>query len=480
MEDFLQDLMGELTAKKIDYGDCRIVETQKENIGVRNGIVEAITQTFDLGFGVRVLKNNCWGFSSSNQFTDEDKLKVIKEAMAIAESSASVASKSIVLDDLPSQKGNYSTKFLKDPFKIPLSAKIDLLLASEKILRTNPKIKIGLANLSFLRVKKYFASTTGSWLKQEILISGGGIQCYAMGDGEMQRRSYPAAFGGNYAQKGYEFIEELELVRNAEQTREEALMLLSADPCPAEKTTVIIGSNQLALQVHESIGHPTELDRVLGTEESYAGTSFVTLDKLGKFRYGSEKVNVYADATLEGGLGTFGFDDEGVPAQRFPIIKEGVFLNYLTSRDTAPIINQKSNGTARAAGWNRIPLIRMTNISLEPGTWKLDDLIADTKEGLYLDTNYSWSIDNKRLNFQFGTEIAYRIENGKLTKIYKNSLYTGITPEFWRSCDAVTDRDFWVLWGLPNCGKGEPGQTAYVGHGTAPARFRNVTVGSVK
>ncbi len=480
MQDFLKSLVDELDAKRIDYGDCRIVETQQEEIVVRNGKVEAIAQTQDIGFGVRILNHKSWGFSCSCAFTKKEGTKVVKEAWAIAESSLRIPGRPVFLDELPSQKGKYETKVIKNPFQVPLSEKIDLLLASEKILRANPKVKIGLATLSFLRCKKYFASTEGSWLEQEIIISGGGIQCYAMQNGEMQRRSYPAAFGGNYAQKGYEFIEQLDLVGNAEQTREEALMLLSADPCPSMKTTVIVGSNQLALQIHESIGHPTELDRVLGSEESYAGTSFVTLEKLGNFRYGSDKVNVCADATIESGLGTFGFDDEGTPAQKFPIIKQGIFVNYLTSRDTAPVINQKSNGTARAASWNRIPLIRMTNINLEPGEWPLDDLIADTKEGIYLDTNQSWSIDDKRLNFQFGTEIAYQIENGKLTKIYKNALYTGITPQFWQSCDAVANKDAWVLWGLPNCGKGEPGQVAYVGHGTAPARFRNVLVGSAR
>ena len=480
MKDFLQISIDGLASKKVDYGDCRIVETQHEDIIVRNGIVEAITQTNDLGFGIRVLKNNGWGFSSSKELTKNESQKIIKEALAIAESSSRVPSKPVTLSDLPVQKASYATKFLKDPFKVPLSDKINLLLTSEKILRSNPKVKIGAASLSFLRVKRYFAATNGSLIEQENLVSGGGIFCYAMQDGEMQRRSYPAAFGGNYAQKGYEFIEELELVKNAEQTREEALILLSAEPCPQAKTTLIIGTNQLALQVHESIGHPSELDRVLGTEESYAGTSFVTLDKLGKFRYGSEKVNVYADATVEGGLGTFGFDDEGVPGQRFHIIEHGIFKNYLTSRDTAPLINQKSNGTARASSWNRIPLIRMTNINLEPGPWEFEDLIADTKDGIFLDTNQSWSIDDKRLNFQFGTEIAFKIENGKLTKVYKNPIYTGITPEFWGSCDAVANKKSWVLWGLPNCGKGEPGQTAYVGHGTAPARFRNVMVGAAK
>jgi len=242
-------------------------------------------------------------------------------------------------------------------------------------------------------------------------------------------------------------------------------------------TTIILDSDQLALQVHESIGHPIELDRVLGTEASYAGTSFVTIDKLGTFRYGSDKVVVVADATVPGGLGTFGYDDEGTAAQRVMIIDHGMFIGYLSSRETAPVIGRESSGAMLADGWNRIPLIRMTNINLEPGEWSLDDLIADTDRGIFFSTNKSWSIDDRRLNFQFGTEIAREITNGRLGKIYKNPNYTGITPEFWNSCDAVCNKEHWQLWGLLNCGKGEPGQAMHVGHGTAPARFRNVRVG---
>jgi TldD protein len=236
----------------------------------------------------------------------------------------------------------------------------------------------------------------------------------------------------------------------------------------------------LALQVHESCGHPIELDRVFGTEASYAGTSFLTTEKMGNFRYGSEIVNITADATVPGGLGTFGYDDEGVPAQRTPIVRDGIFVGYLTSRETAAVLGQQSNGAMRADGWNRIPLIRMTNVNLEPGEWDLDDLIADTDDGIYMEMNKSWSIDDKRLNFQFGTEIAYQIKKGKLGQMYKNATYTGITPQFWAGCDAICSDKHWNVWGTPNCGKGQPSQTAHVGHGTAPARFRNVRVGVMK
>jgi TldD protein len=241
-----------------------------------------------------------------------------------------------------------------------------------------------------------------------------------------------------------------------------------------------LDSSQLALQIHESIGHPIELDRILGTEASYAGTSFVGPEMVGHFKYGSGLVNIVADATCPGGLGTFGYDDEGIKAQRVPIISQGILINLLTSRETAHHLGKESNGTMRADGWNRIPLIRMTNINLEPGEWTLERMIADTEEGLFLTTNRSWSIDDKRINFQFGTEVGWEIKSGKLNEMVKNPTYTGITPRFWGSCDAIGNRDHWQMWGTPNCGKGEPGQVAHVGHGTAPARFRNVQVGVMK
>ena len=215
----------------------------------------------------------------------------------------------------------------------------------------------------------------------------------------------------------------------------------------------------------------------MGMEASFAGTSFLTTDKLNNFRYGSDAVTIVADATVEGGLGSFGFDDEGVPAQRTVIVDRGNFAGYLTSRETASRYGERSNGTMRADSWSRIPLIRMTNVNLEPGDWRLDDLIADTDEGIYMQTNRSWSIDDRRLNFQFGTEIAWEVNGGKLGRMLKNPTYTGTTPIFWGSCDAVCAPDEWIVWGTPNCGKGEPSQVAHVGHGAAPARFRNVRVG---
>jgi TldD protein len=269
----------------------------------------------------------------------------------------------------------------------------------------------------------------------------------------------------------------MELEKHAKRIAEEAVQLLSAPQCPDKKTTLLLGGSQLALQIHESCGHPIELDRAMGMEASFAGTSFLTPEKRRNFQYGSEIVNLYGDSTAPGGLGTIGYDDEGIPAQVFDIVKDGEFVNYLTSRETAVLFEEKSNGTVRADGWERMPMIRMTNVNLQPDDWKLDELIKDTEEGIMTETNRSWSIDQQRLNFQFGTELAYKIEDGSIEGIYKNPTYTGITYEFWRSADAITNKDDWRLWGIPNCGKGEPMQTMYVGHGCSTARFRNVRIG---
>jgi TldD protein len=356
--------------------------------------------------------------------------------------------------------------------------KIGLLLAADAAMRGVPGIKIAEGNLVCQREEKVFGSSEGSYLEQEIIETGGGIKATAVAADDVQVRSYPNSFARDQGCRGWELITGHDFVSNAPRIAEEAVVLLQAPQCPSGVTTIILDGSQTALQIHESCGHPIELDRVYGTEASFAGTSFLTTDKLGHFRYGSDIVNLVADATIPGGLGTFGWDDEGVPAQRIQIVKDGIFVGYLTSRETAGWLNApRSNGTMRASGWNRIPLIRMTNVGLEPGSWSLADMIADTDEGIYMSTNRSWSIDNQRLNFQFGTEIAWEIHNGKLGRMLKNPLYTGITPHFWRSVDAIGNAEELVVWGTPNCGKGEPMQVAHTGHPAAPIRVRNVQVG---
>ncbi len=475
MKTFTHNIIDSLRSKKVDYGDVRVVAEVHEVLMIKNGVLEAVTRSSDTGFGVRVLKDSGWGFSSSNSIKPREASAVTATALSIARASARVRGEPIVLSPVQPQKGSYRSTVKIDPFQVPISKKIDLLLACDKAMRIDKRIKVSTAFLTSRAIKVHFASTDGSAVVQEFIFVGGGLKVYAMDKGEMQIRSYD-----DYSQAGFEFIEAMKLKRHAPRVAEESLILLKAKPCPSMKTTLVLDSSQMVLQVHESCGHPTELDRVLGTEASYAGTSFMTVDKYNRLQYGSGAVSIVADATVPCGLGTFGWDDEGIPAQRVYLIKEGLFVGYQTSRETAPRIRKSSSGAMRADGWNRIPLIRMTNINIEPGDSTLEGMIAGTKDGIYMTTNKSWSIDDKRLNFQFGCEYARLIKNGKLGAIVKNPTYADITPRFWNSCDAVGNKSEWRLYGVPNCGKGEPGQSAYVGHGTAPARFRDVPVGIAK
>jgi len=459
------------------YADIRIVHQKRQSIFVKNGRVQALSQDQDQGFGIRVIADGAWGFASSSTLDRDEVVRVAQQATQIARASSMVKTRDVSLGPPEIHVAHYQTAMEIDPFSVPIEDKIALLLAADEGMRRAKGIAITEGSMEFIYETKIFASTEGSYIEQILVESGAGIEATAVNEREMQARSFPNSFGRQQGKAGYEFIHALQLVENSQRIAEEAVALLSAEPCPNRITTVILDSTQLALQVHESCGHPVELDRVLGEEASFAGTSFLTRDKLGSFRYGSDLVNIYADATIPGALGTFGYDDEGVPAQRSPIVLNGIFVGYLTSRETAALLGQRSNGAMRADGWNRIPLIRMTNINLEPGTWDLEDLIADTDDGIYMAVNKSWSIDDKRLNFQFGTQLAYEIKNGKLGRLLKNATYTGITPQFWASCDAICNEKYWQIWGLPNCGKGEPIQAAHVAHGAAPARFRNVQVG---
>ncbi len=480
MRDLVSRALDTARQQGATYADVRVVDTRAESITVRGPHVEGLTADEGLGFGVRVIVDGYWGFAGSHRVTAAEADRAAAQAVTIARASARAGGPRATIGPPEVHSDNYRTPFRIDPFAVSLDDKIALLLRTNEAMMRVKGVVIAESNVYYQREKKVFGSSEGSLIEQELLETGCGIEATAVDEGEVQQRSYPNSVGRHQGTEGWEFVERYDLAGNAQRVAEEASALLTAKPCPAGVMTVILDGSQLGLQVHESCGHATELDRVLGTEAAYAGTSFLTTDKLGSFRYGSPVVNLTADATIPGGLGTFGYDDEGVPAQRTPLVADGLFVGYLTSRETAAAIGQRSNGAMRASGWNRIPLIRMTNVNLEPGDWTLEALIADTDDGIYMETNRSWSIDQRRLNFQFGTELAREIKNGKLGDLVKNATYTGITPQFWGSCDAVCNRDHWVVWGTPNCGKGQPEQVAHTGHGTSPARFRNVQVGVLK
>ena len=460
------------------YADVRVVRRRDQSVTVKRGRVEAMSLGETEGFGIRVLIDGAWGFASSGRMDGAEADQVAGLAARIARASARSMQRAVELDERPPAQGRYETPLDEDPFDVPIDQTVDLLIEAERAMAAVGGVATTEADYHALREWKTYAATDGSETEQVTTHVGASLEVNAAGGDELQRRTFPEA-GGGYRAAGYEHIRSLDLVAHAPRLAEEAVELLSAPQLPPGRRTIVLHPSQLYLQIHESCGHPTELDRVFGTEAAYAGTSFLTTDKLdADYRYGSELVTLVADATTPGGLGTFGWDDEGVVAQRVPLVSEGIFSGYLTSRETAPLIGRASGGSVRADGWNRLPLIRMTNINLEPRPGhSLDDIIADTEDGLLLQSNRSWSIDDRRLNFQFGTEIAREIKGGKVGKLYRDATYTGITPTFWGSCDAVADESTWTLVGITNCGKGQPGQRMQVGHGCSGARFRDVEVG---
>ncbi len=462
------------------FADARVVHIRLRDLATKNGEVGTLAESESLGIGVRVIADGCWGFASTDRLTRDGVQACAAHAVAIARASAYAKRHDVFMAPESAHVDTWQNLFIKDPFAVPLERQLELLLAADGEMTRVAGVTLSETSMQFRRLEQWYSSTIGSRIHQVKMQSGAGIVAMSFDGGEIQKRSYPASFGGQHQLAGYELVESLDLVGNAPRVAEEAVALHKAARCPEGQRTIILESSQLGLQIHESIGHPIELDRVLGMEANFAGMSFLTLEKLGKLRYASDIVNVVADARLDHGpgLGTFGYDDEGVPAQCIDIIKDGIFTGYLSDRETAPAIGlERSGGTTRAESWNRLPIIRMTNVSLLPGAWRYDDLIADTDDAILMETNRSWSIDDRRYHFQFSTEIGWEIKGGKKVRMLKNPSYSGITTEFWNSCDAICAREQWTLWGTPNCGKGQPMQTMGTGHGAAPARFRNVRVG---
>jgi TldD protein len=470
-------------ARGVQFADLRIVDERQRGLATKNGKVAHAADSNSMGIGIRVLANGAWGFAATEDLTRAGVETTAQQAVEIARASAQVKEHDVTLAPEKPHVDDWASAYKIDPFSISVEEILDLLMKVDAELLKVQGITLAETNMNFRRYEQWYYSNEGADIHQVKVTTGAGYACLSFAGTEIQKRSYPNSFGGQYQDKGYELVHELKLVDNAQRIAEECVALHKADQCPEGKFTIILDSSQLGLQIHESVGHPIELDRVLGMEANFAGTSFLTLEKLGKLRYGSDLVNVVADATEKHGpgLGTFKYDDEGVEAQCTPIITNGLFTGYLSSRETAALVGlNRSGGTVRAEGWNRLPMIRMTNISILPGEkpLTLEQLIADTEHGIFFQTNRSWSIDDKRYNFQFGTEMGREIKGGKLVRMLKNPSYSGITTEFWNSMDAICSRDQWTLWGTPNCGKGQPQQVMGTGHGASPARFRNVTVGT--
>ena len=470
MKDKIQEAMAYAKELGVDYGDIRVKDIFLEHISAENGQINNLATSRSKGAGIRVYVDGAMGFAASS---DLDKLKeTVQLAYDTAVASAVLLRNKVVLSPKEAVTAKYKTPIKINSFDVPIEQKIDLLMACNKAMAGVDGVSRCGAYVDFRKEEVIFADTDNSYIEQEFYQSGGGI--YAMA--EDQQRSY-----GNLLRAGYEVVQELDLLGHSEKIAKEAVALSKAEDCPAGEFDLILMPTQLQLQIHESVGHPTELDRVLGSEAAFAGVSFVSPNDLNDtLKYGSEYVSIVADATSQKtntglGLGAFGYDDEGVPAQNITLIDKGIFKNFQSSRDNAPVINQNSHGMGISDGWENLPIVRMTNINLEPGTYEFDRLLAGIKHGFLLEENKSWSIDDKRVNFQFACQIAREIVDGKLTgKIFKNPIYTGKTTEFWASCDGVCNESYRQIVGMANCGKGQPMQLMRCAHASQPARFRKV------
>jgi TldD protein len=458
------------------YADARVMLIRHESMAARNRLIEDQSQSESAGIGVRALVGSSWGFQATPALTAAAARAAGEGAAAVARASARVPGPLVDLSPAPVVVDTWTSAWVEHPLDdVSLADKADLLVAATGAA-VDAGVELAQASYQAWDTEKWFVSSEGCRVDQHIVECGAVVDGTAIGDGETQRRSYPGV-RGQYGTQGWELVRSLDLVANAERMATEARALLAAPACPAGTTTVVLDSDQVALQIHESVGHAVELDRILGWEAAFAGTSWLDPGQLGRLRFGSELMQITADATLPGAMGSFGYDDEGISAQAVDIVRDGRWVGVLSGRDSAPQVGLSSGGMVRADGPARLPMVRMTNIGLLPGDSSLEEMIAGTDDGIYMQTNRSWSIDDKRLNFQFGCEVGWEIKDGTLGRMLKNPTYTGIGPTFWASLDAVGGADEWTVWGVPHCGKGQPLQVGHTGHPAGPCRFRDVRVG---
>jgi TldD protein len=477
MQDIAARAVEAALAAGASYADARVMDVRTEAMSARNGVVEALDREERAGVGVRALIGSSWGFFAVPDVGSAAARRAGEQAAAVARASTQVAGPALRLAPESPVTGSWVSDCREDPWSVSLAEKGDELVGATTEMRANGA-DVAEASHRIWDTHKWLVTSEGTKVDQHVVETGAAMSATVVGERETQRRSYPG-IRGQYGTRGWELVRELDLAGNAARIAIEARQLLAADVCPSlDATDLILGSEQMALQIHESVGHATELDRILGWEAAFAGTSWLDLGQLGSLRFGSELMNITADATLPGALGSFGYDDEGTPAHPVEIVKQGIWVGTLSGRDSASLAGiPRSGGAVRAEGFDRIPMVRMTNVGLLPGDSSLDEMIAATDDGILMDTNRSWSIDDKRLNFQFGCEAGWEIKGGKRTRLLKNPTYTGISPRFWGSMDMLGGRDEWTFWGTPNCGKGQPQQIGHTGHPAVPARFRGIRVG---
>lgn len=466
------------TAKKAgcQFADARYLIIRKQRVMSRDLALSSCGDSDDRGFGVRVLYNGAWGFASSPTYNAEEVAKVVVLALRIARASAmALRDGGVNWSPEVALKLSFKSQCDQDPFSVSLEDKADLLISANEVMLKNRSVKRAQGYLLFKRVERWYANTDGSELHSDVTSSESVVWAIAVGNDDFQERNWQAPSSN----QGFESYKKDDFLVQAERVAAQAEEKLSARLSPEGDFDIVTDSENLSLTIHESVGHATELDRVMGYEVSMAGSSFVTRDKKGEFQYGSDKVTLMADNTLENGLATQGFDDDGVPGQRWEIVKDGIFQTYSTGREFAHYIGEeRSRGSCRADHWSSIPIVRIPNLFLMPGKEPLspDELIADVKHGLYFEGMDSFSIDQRRLNFQFGGNAVWEIKNGKKVGMLKAALYQSRTPTFWNACDATCDEKYWQPHGVMNCGKGDPMQIAQMTHGAAPTRFRKINI----
>jgi TldD protein len=476
VRDLARRALDTAKTKGASYADVRIARFLNQSIATREKRVMNVSSSESFGVGVRVLVDGTWGFAASRRVEAEEVDRMAARAVSIARANRVAQAKPVTLAPLKAQRDAWQTPIVKDPFKIPMERKVDLLLAINAEALKVKGAAFCSSMMFFAKEEKLFCSTEGSEIEQTIVRVAPGFTVTAVdrAAGKFRTRSSLAEPMG----AGYEYIERWPWMEEAAKAAEQAVRKLTAKGVEPGKHDLILAPSNLWLTIHESVGHPTELDRALGYEANYAGTSFLTTDKLGKLRFGSPIVNFVADRTQKDALATVGYDDDGVPASEWHLVKDGVFVDYQTTREQAAWIGQdRSHGCCYADSWSSVPFQRMPNVSLQAGREKLtlEELIADTKQGIFIEGNSSYSIDQQRYNFQFSGELFWEIREGKIAGMLEDVAYQAITTDFWGSCDRICSEGY-ALGGSFGDGKGEPGQSNAVSHGCAPARFRQVNV----
>jgi TldD protein len=467
------------TARKLGatYADIRINRYRNESIQTREQQVQNVSRSQSFGFGVRVLFKGAWGFASSREVSPEEVTRLTRQAVEIARANSIYQRQRITMTPAEKVVTSWKSAFEKDPFDVPIDDKIQFLLKLNETAAKTQGVSFVNSSMAFVNEQKFYASTDGSRIEQYIIRVNPNFNVTAVNraTGDFQSRS---ALGGPQG-LGYEYIEKHDWVKEAEQAGQDAVAKLKAPSVEAGKYDLVLHPSHLWLTIHESVGHPTELDRSLWWEADYAGTSFLTRDKIGKLQFGSKVVNFVADRTQRGGLATVGYDDEGIPGQQWHLIKDGLFVDWQTTRDLAAMTGQKkSYGCNHADSWGSISFPRMPNVSLQPAASNttMDELIGDVQQGVLIYGDGSYSIDQQRYNFQFGGQVFWEIKNGKVGRMLRDVAYQSRTTDFWNSCDGLGGQLTYELGGSFTDGKGEPGQSNAVSHGCPVARFRKVNV----